>query len=346
MKFTVKQIAEILHGTVEGDDSSVIDHPAKIEEAGSGALAFLANPKYEHHLYDTRATAVIVKSDFTLKRPVNTSLIRVEDPYSAFSVLLEEYYKRIRSPKQGKEDPIFVGEDVKLGENIYLGAFSYVGNRSSVGKGSQIHPQVYIGEHVVIGEETVIYPGCKLYPGTVVGSRCVVHAGAVIGSDGFGYAPQKDGSYKAVPQIGNVIIEDDVEIGANTVIDCATMGSTIIRRGVKLDNLIQIAHNVEIGKNTAIAAQTGISGSSKIGENCIIAGQVGIVGHVTVADRTTIAAQSGIGKSLEEAGKVYMGSPAFEKGSYMRSYALFRNLTDLQKQIEQLREKIVNLPSS
>lgn len=336
----------MLHGIVEGDDSPMVDHLSKIEEAENGALTFLANPKYEHHLYDTRATAAIVKRDFRLKYPVSTSLIRVDDPYTAFSVLLEEYYKLIRYPKQIKEDPVFVGEHVKLGEKIYLGAFSYIGNNSSVGEGSQIYPQVYIGENVTIGSQTVIYPGCKLYSGTVVGSRCVIHAGTVIGSDGFGYAPQNDGSYKAVPQIGNVIIEDDVEIGANTVIDCATMGSTVIRRGVKLDNLIQIAHNVEVGKNTAVAAQSGISGSSKIGENCIIAGQVGIVGHVTIADRTTIAAQSGIGKSLEEPGKVFMGSPAFEKGPYMRSYALFRNLADLQKQIEQLREKILNLPSS
>ena len=336
----------MLHGVVEGDDSSMVDHLSKIEEAENGALTFLANPKYEHHLYDTRATAAIIKSDFRLKHPVSTSLIRVDDPYTAFSVLLEEYYKLIRYPKQIKEDPVFVGENVELGEKIYLGAFSYIGSNSSVGEGSQIYPQVYIGENVTIGSQTVIYPGCKLYSGTVVGSRCVIHAGTVIGSDGFGYAPQNDGSYKAVPQIGNVIIEDDVEIGANTVIDCATMGSTIIRRGVKLDNLIQVAHNVEVGKNTAVAAQSGISGSSKIGENCIIAGQVGIVGHITIADRTTIAAQSGIGKSLEEPGKVFMGSPAFEKGPYMRSYALFRNLTNLQKQIEQLREKILNLPSS
>lgn len=346
MKFTVNQIAQLLGGTVEGKGTAEIHTLSKIEEARSGSISFLSNLKYEQHLYSSGASAVIVGKDFEPKKPFQPSLIRVEDPYSSFTVLLEEYHKFISFQKEGVEEPAFLGEGAVIGEEVYRGAFSYIGKGCKIGKNVKIYPHTYIGENVEIGDNTLILSGAKIYPDTKIGRHCTIHAGAVVGSDGFGFAPQPDGSYKTIPQLGNVVLEDWVSIGANAAIDCATMGSTLIRQGVKIDNLVQVAHNAEIGKNTVIAAQTGIAGSSRIGENCILAGQVGVVGHLQIADKTTIAAQSGVGKSIKESGKILIGSPAFERNAYMKSYALFRNLPDLNNRIKELEEKILNLRSS
>lgn len=288
---------------------------------------------------------MIVGRDLAPKKTFTAALIRVDNPYLAFTSLLEEYQKMLMAAKVGVEQPCFTGQNTSIGENAYRGAFSYVGHGCKIGRNVKIYPHAYIGDNARIGDDTVIYAGAKLYENTVVGNRCVIHAGAVLGSDGFGFAPQPDGSYKAIPQVGNVVLEDDVCIGANTVIDCATMGSTLIRQGTKLDNLIQVAHNVEVGRHTVIAAQTGISGSAKIGDNCAIAGQVGIVGHVQLADRTGIGAQSGVSKSVRKPGLKLQGSPAFDYQENLRSLAVFRNLPRLQKRVEELEEKTLNLPS-
>jgi UDP-3-O-[3-hydroxymyristoyl] glucosamine N-acyltransferase len=345
MKFTVNQIAQLLGGKVEGSGEEEVSTLSKIEEAKKGSISFLSNLKYEPHLYTTEASAVIVGMDFQPKKKVNTALVRVNDPYSSFTVLLEEYHKFISYQKEGIEEPSFLAEDVSSGENLYRGAFSYIGKGCRIGQNVKIYPQVYIGEGVEIGDNSIILAGARIYPHTKIGSNCTIHAGAIIGSDGFGFAPQPDGSYKTIPQLGNVVLEDWVSIGANAAIDCATLGSTIIRRGVKIDNLVQVAHNVEIGKNTVIAAQTGIAGSTKIGESCIVAGQVGVVGHLEIANKTTIAAQAGIGKNIAKEGTVQIGSPAFERTPYMKSYALFRNLPELNNRIKELEEKILNLRS-
>ncbi|MDX5348293.1 MAG: UDP-3-O-(3-hydroxymyristoyl)glucosamine N-acyltransferase [Hymenobacteraceae bacterium] len=339
MKFSVQQIADLLQGQVEGDASRQIGKLAKIEEAQSGDLSFLSNLKYEPFLYTTGASAVIVSNKLKLKNTTNATLIRVEDPYSSFSKLLEEYQKAVLAAKSGVEQPSFIAENSKIGENHYRGAFSYIGHNCQIGSNVKIYPNAYIGDHVTIGDNTVIYAGAKLYSNTVVGKNCTVHAGAVLGSDGFGFAPQPDGTYKDIPQIGNVVLEDHVSIGANTVIDCATMGSTIVHSGTKIDNLVQVAHNVEIGKHTVIAAQSGVSGSTKIGDNCVIAGQVGIVGHITIANRTTIGAQSGVSKSIKQEGSIIQGSPAFDYKQNLRSQTIFRKLPDLQKQLDELKEK-------
>lgn len=346
MKFTINQIAQLLGGAVEGSGEDEIHTLSKIEEAQRGSISFLSNLKYEHHLYSSGASAVIVGKDFQPKKTFQPALIRVEDPYSSFTLLLEEYHKFISFQKEGIEEPCFAGEGVSAGEGLYRGAFSYIGKGCKIGHNVKIYPQVYIGENVTIGDNTIILAGAKIYADTLIGSNCTIHAGAVIGSDGFGFAPQRDGTYKAIPQLGNVVLEDWVSIGANATIDCATMGSTLIRRGVKIDNLVQIAHNAEIGRNTVIAAQTGIAGSTRIGENCILAGQVGVVGHLEIADKTTVAAQAGLGKSIKESGKILIGSPAFERNAYMKAYALFRKLPDLNNRIKELEEKMINLRSS
>ncbi|MCC5928197.1 MAG: UDP-3-O-(3-hydroxymyristoyl)glucosamine N-acyltransferase [Cyclobacteriaceae bacterium] len=345
MKFTLNEIAELLDGELEGNGQEEIFSISKIEEAKKGSISFLANPKYESYLYTTEATAVIVGKDFRPQRKYNSSLLRVADPYSGFTSLLEEYQKILLIGKSGIEQPSYIGEGCKIGENIYRGAFSYIGQNVRIGNNTKIYPQTFIGDNTNIGDNCIIYAGVKIYAGTQVGNNCIIHSGAVIGSDGFGFAPQSDGSYKTIPQLGNVIIEDNVSIGANTTIDCATLDNTIIRKGAKLDNLIQVAHNAEIGENTVIAAQAGISGSSKVGKNCVIAGQVGIVGHLQIADRTTIAAQSGISKSIDKKGTFKMGSPGFEMKDYMKSYAVFRNLPELWERVRQLEEKILNLPA-
>jgi UDP-3-O-[3-hydroxymyristoyl] glucosamine N-acyltransferase len=342
MEFSISQIAAMLGGEVNGDGSEKINMLAKIQDAKKGQIAFLSNPKYEHFIYTTNATAVIVKKDFQPKKEITCALIRVEDPYLSFTALLEEYHKLISFQKTGIEQPSFIGENSITGSNLYRGAFSYIGNNVKVGNNVKIYPHVFIGDNTVIGDNTILHPNVKLYAGTRVGANCVIHAGTVIGSDGFGFAPQEDGTYKTIPQLGNVLIEDNVTIGANTTIDCATLfgDSTIIRKGVKMDNLIQIAHNVEIGSNTVIAAQTGISGSTKIGENCVIAGQVGIAGHLVIANNTSIGAQSGISKSLTEEGQKLFGSPVIDIKSFFRSYAVFKQLPDLNYRLRQLEKRV------
>ena len=341
MEFTLNQIAGMLGGEVRGDGNQKIHMLAKIQDAHEGQIAFLANPKYEQFIYTTHASAVIVQKNFQPKKEIHASLILVEDPYSSFTVLLEEYHKLISFQKSGIEQPSFVGEKSTTGKNIYRGAFSYIGNDVKIGDNVKIYPHVYVGDNVVLGDNVILHPNVKLYAGTKIGNNCVLHSGAVIGSDGFGFAPQQDGSYKTIPQLGNVIIEDNVVVGANTVVDCATMlgDSTTIRKGVKLDNLIQVAHNVDIGKNTVIAAQTGISGSSKVGENCVIAGQVGIAGHLIIANNTSIGAQAGISKSTSE-GEQLIGYPAYDVKAYFRSYAVFKKLPDLNYRLRDLENKI------
>lgn len=342
MEFTINQIAAMLSGEVRGDGQEKINMLAKIQDAKKGQLAFLSNPKYEQYIYTTQATAVIVKKDFVPRKEISSSLILVDDPYSSFTALLEEYHKMVSFQKTGIEQPSYVGEGTTIGQGIYRGAFSYIGNGARIGDNVKIHPHVYIGDNVVIGDNTILHSGVKIYADTRIGNNCVIHAGTVIGSDGFGFAPQEDGTYKTIPQLGNVIIEDNVAIGANTVIDCATMfgDATLVRQGVKLDNLIQIAHNVEIGKNTVIAAQAGISGSTKIGENCIFAGQVGIAGHLVIANNTSIGAQAGVPKSITEEGQRLLGYPVFDIKDYFRSYAVFKKLPDLNNRLRDLEKKV------
>jgi UDP-3-O-[3-hydroxymyristoyl] glucosamine N-acyltransferase len=324
---------------VEGNTAGKVRELAKIEEAGPGTLAFLANNKYEPYLYTTGATAVIVAKDLELKQAVAAALIRVEDPYSSFTTLLEEYQKAVAAMVTGVEEPCFMGANSTIGENHYRGAFSYIGKNCQLGQHVKIYPNAYIGDNVRIGDHTTIYAGAKIYSNMVIGNRCIIHAGAVIGSAGFGFAPQKDGTYRDIPQTGQVVLEDNVNIGANTTIDCATMGATLIREGTKIDNLVQIAHNVEIGRHTVVAAQTGISGSTKIGNHCVIAGQVGIVGHISLADKTTVGAQSGVSKSITESGTIIQGSPAFDYKQNLRALAVFRRLPEIQKQLDDLKAK-------
>jgi len=340
MEFSVEQIAQMLEGTVVGDASVKISKLGKIEEADAKSVSFLANLKYEAFLYQTNAGAVIVNEDFEPKQEYKTTLIKVKDAYTAFTSLLEEYQKILKNSKVGVEQPSFVGNDVSLGENTYRAAFSYIGDFSSIGDNVKIYPHAYIGEHVTIGKNTTIEAGVKIYPGTVIGENCVIAAGAVIGSDGFGFAPQMNGTFKTIPQLGNVIIEDNVNIGANTVVDCATLGSTVIKKGVKLDNLIQVAHNVEVGENTVIAAQSGISGSTNIGSNCMIGGQVGISGHLKIANGTMLGAKAGVSKSVRKEGEALMGSPAFKSSDFLKAYAHFRKLTQHIDRISNLENNI------
>jgi UDP-3-O-[3-hydroxymyristoyl] glucosamine N-acyltransferase len=345
MEFTIAQVAALLGGQVKGDGNEKIKMLAKIQDAKRGQIAFLSNPKYEQYIYTTQASAVIVKKDFQAKKDIQSALILVDDPYTSFTALLEQYHKMITFQKVGIEQPSYAGENATFGEGLYRGAFSYVGKNSKIGENVKIYPHVYIGDDVVVGDNTVLYANVKIYSGSRVGKNCVIHAGTVIGSDGFGFAPQDDGTYKTIPQLGNVVIEDNVAIGANTVIDCATLfgDSTIIREGVKLDNLIQVAHNVEIGKNTVIAAQTGISGSTKIGENCIIGGQVGVAGHIFIANRTGVGAQSGMLKTVRREGQRFMGPLAFDVKEFFRAYALFKRLPDLSSRLKELEEKTSQL---
>jgi UDP-3-O-[3-hydroxymyristoyl] glucosamine N-acyltransferase len=347
MEFTVSQIASMLGGEVNGNGNEKINMLAKIQDAKKGQIAFLSNPKYEQYIYTTNASAVIVKKDFQPKKEITSSLILVENPYISFTVLLEEYHKLISFQKVGTEQPSFLGKNSTAGKSLYQGAFSYIGNDVNIGDNVKIYPHVYIGDNVVIGNNTILHPNVKLYAGTKIGNNCVIHSGTVIGSDGFGFAPQADGTYKTIPQLGNVIIEDNVAIGANTVIDCATLfgDSTIVRQGVKLDNLIQIAHNVEVGKNTVIAAQTGISGSTKVGENCMIAGQVGIAGHLVIANNTSLGAQAGVPKSIKEEGQRLLGYPVFDIKEYFRSYAMFKQLPDINHRLRELEKKIEVVPT-
>ncbi|MCX7769037.1 MAG: UDP-3-O-(3-hydroxymyristoyl)glucosamine N-acyltransferase [Flavobacteriales bacterium] len=334
MKIALTELARKLNGRLEGNQDAIIHTVAKIEEAGPGSISFLANPKYEEHLYTTRATAVLVDKNFTPRQAVVPTLVRVAQPYEAFVEVLRLFAPPIQ--RVGIESPCFVGKCVHLGKKVYVGAFSYIGDHSQIGDGVKIFPQVFIGEHVSIGEDTIIYSGARILDHCVIGRRCIIHPNAVIGSDGFGFAPQKDAHYEKIPQLGNVVLEDDVEVGANTTIDRATMGSTIIRRGVKLDNLIQIAHNVEIGEHTVIAAQTGVAGSTKIGKRCSLGGQVGIIGHLNIADDVKIAAQSGVGKSITTPGQIVQGSPAFCINQYRKCYVLFKKLPEMYQKVQVL----------
>ncbi|NDC77995.1 MAG: UDP-3-O-(3-hydroxymyristoyl)glucosamine N-acyltransferase, partial [Chitinophagia bacterium] len=327
------------------DAGACVTSFAKIEEAAQGQLAFLANPKYEDHLYTTRASVVIVHSGLVPRVPVAASLVRVDDPYGAFAKLLATYQQMTEHRPSGIEQPSHVAPGARIGKDVYIGAFAYVAEGAVVGDGAQIYPQTYVGRNAHIGEGSVLHPGVKVYHDCVIGKHVVVHAGTIIGGDGFGFAPQKDGSYAKVPQLGRVVVEDHVEIGANTCIDRATMGATVIRKGTKLDNLVQIAHNVEVGSDTVIAAQAGISGSTKVGDRVQIGGQAGLAGHITIAEGSRINGQSGVTKSIRKARSAVNGTPAFEHTDYLRTQAVARKLPELEKRILELEALVRQLRS-
>ncbi|MGZ3902457.1 MAG: UDP-3-O-(3-hydroxymyristoyl)glucosamine N-acyltransferase [Bacteroidia bacterium] len=341
MKFSAQQIAALLNGTVEGNPEAAVSNLSKIEEGKPGTLSFLANPTYTPYIYETDASVVIVNKTLKLDKPVKSTctLVRVEDAYGSFAQLLE-MYNQIKSNKKGIEQPSFIAQSAKLGSDCYVGAFAYISENVTLGKNVKIYPHVFIGDNCKIGDNTTIYSGAKIYTETIIGNDCTLHAGCVLGADGFGFAPNSENNYKKVPQIGNVVIEDNVEIGANTTIDRATLGSTIIRKGSKLDNLVQIAHNVEIGENCVLAGGSFVAGSSKLGKNIMMGGQAGVIGHLKVADGVKIAGQSGVGGSIKEEGSVVQGSPAFSVGDYQRSYVLFRSLPKLFKQVNELEKKL------
>jgi len=342
MEFSAKQIAQIIDGIVDGDENILVSNLSKIEEGTIGTLSFLANPAYTNYIYSTNASIVIVNKSFVLENPVKSSctLIRVENAYESFAKLLE-LYNQINTEKEGVEQPSFVSSNATIGENCYVGAFAYIGQNVSIGNHVKIYPHVYIGDNCKIGNNTTLFSGVKIYHDCLIGKNCTIHASTVVGSDGFGFAPNNEGHvFTKVPQIGNVIIEDDVEIGSNSSIDRATLGSTILRKGVKLDNLVQIAHNVEIGENTVIAGLSGIAGSTKVGKNCMIGAQVGVAGHLRIANGVKIAGQSGIGSSIDKEGEILQGSPAFNIGEFKRSYVLFRGLPKLNDKVSDLTKKI------
>lgn len=343
MQFSAVQIAMMVDGQIEGNPDALVASFGKIEEAISGQLTFLANPKYEEYLYSTRASVIIINESQELKTPLTATLIRVADAYTAFATLLDKYQQIQTKQLTGIQQPAYIDATAKIGDAVFIGAFAYIGAKTIIANGVKIFPNVYLGNNVWVGENSVIYPGVKIYHDCVIGKNVVIHGGTIIGSDGFGFAPQADGTFKKVPQIGNVVIEDDVEIGANTTIDRGTIGSTIIRSGAKLDNLLQIAHNVEIGNNSVIAAQAGISGSTKVGNNVMIGGQVGIVGHVVIADGSKINAQSGVSKSIKKPNTAVTGSPAFDYTSALKSQAITRKLPELEKRISELEEMVKEL---
>lgn len=345
MTFSASQIALIINGQTEGDPAVNVTSFGKIEEATAGQLSFLANPKYEDHLYSTKASVIIINENFTLKQPVAATLIRVADAYTAFATLLAKYQEIIQQQLSGIEQPSYIAKTTVYGEQVYIGAFAYISHNVKIGNNTKIFPNVFLGDNVSVGDNTVIHPGVKIYHDCKVGNNVTIHAGTVIGSDGFGFAPQADGSFKKVPQIGNVVIEDQVEIGANATIDRATIGSTLIKKGAKLDNLIQVAHNVEVGNSTVIAAQSGVSGSTRIGNGVMIGGQVGIVGHIQIGDGAKINAQSGVSKSIEP-GKAVTGSPAYDYTSALRSQAISRKLPELEKRVKELEALVKQLLSS
>ncbi|RKR12944.1 UDP-3-O-[3-hydroxymyristoyl] glucosamine N-acyltransferase [Maribacter vaceletii] len=337
MVFTASQIAGILEGEIEGNPEIAVHKLAKIEEGEKGSLTFLANPKYTSHIYSTKASVTIVNKDFIPEQSISTTLIKVEDAYESFSKLLE-YYNEVKNNKKGIESPVFIADTAKYEEDVYIGAFTYIGTNVVLGKNVKIYPNVFIGDNVIIGDNSSVLAGARVCSESVIGKNCTIHSGVIVGADGFGFAPNKDGSYSKIPQTGNVILEDNIDVGAGTTIDRATLGSTILRKGVKLDNQIQIAHNVEIGENTVIAAQTGIAGSTKIGKNCMIGGQVGIVGHITIGDNVRIQAQSGIGRNVKD-NEILQGSPALNYGDYNKSYVHFKNLPKIVNRINQLEKK-------
>ena len=345
MEFKAQSIADFLGGTVEGDINATVTDVAKIEEGRHGTLAFLSNPKYNKYIYETEATIVIVNQDFEPEAEVNPTLIRVPDAYKAFASLLE-LYQQAKSNKTGIENPSYIDASAKMGNDLYVGAFAYIGKNVRIGNHVKIYPHVYIGDNSSIGDDSILFAGVKIYEDTRIGEACIIHAGAVIGSDGFGFAPTEDGSYKKIPQVGNVILEDNVEVGANTTIDCATMGSTIIRKGTKIDNLVQIAHNVEVGENTVMASQTGIAGSTKVGKNCQFGGHVGIAGHLTIGDHVSMGAMSGVHSSIKS-NRTVLGAPAMDIAQAAKVFAIYRNLPALRelvidqgKQIAQIKTKL------
>ena len=342
MEFSAEKIAEFLNGTVEGNPDATVNNISKIEEGKPGTLSFLANPKYTSYIYSTEASIVLVNKDFKSDKKIKTTLVRVDDSYEAFASLLE-LYSQAKGQKFGIEDNSYIDTKATVGEDVYIAAFAYISAGAKIGNNVKIYPNVFIGDRAVIKDNTTIFAGAKIYDETIIGENCIIHAGVVIGGDGFGFAPTSDGNYKKIPQIGNVVIEDNVEIGANTTIDRATMGSTILRKGVKLDNLIQIAHNVEIGENTAIAALTGVSGSAKIGKNCMIGGQVGIAGHTKIADNIKVAAQTGIMSNIKEKGISLAGTPHMNIRDFFKSMLIFKKLPKLENQIQLIQKEINKL---
>ncbi|TVR42432.1 MAG: UDP-3-O-(3-hydroxymyristoyl)glucosamine N-acyltransferase [Bacteroidia bacterium] len=341
MEFSASKIADFLQGSLEGDADVRVSQIAKIEEATKGTLTFLANPAYTSYIYTTNASIVLVREDFLPEKPIGSTLIRVKDPYGALARLLELYKSNIPE-KAGISELAFISPTAEVGENAYIGEFAYIGDKVKMGKNVKVYPHCYIGDNVHIGDDTILYSGVRIYEQSQIGRDCTLHANAVIGADGFGFAPQTDNNYKKVAQIGNVVIEDNVEIGAGTTIDRATLGSTVIKKGVKLDNLIQIGHNVVVGENTVMAAQCGVAGSSKIGKNCMIGGQVGISGHLTIGDNVKMAAQCGVPSNVKD-GQIIMGSPAMEASQYRKSFIYFRNFEKLVKRIDELEKEIQRL---
>lgn len=342
MEFTAGMIARILDGTVEGDPETKLNTVARIEEGQPGALSFLSNPKYEPHLYTTGASAVLVRNDFTAAKEIKATLIRVDDPYQALARLLA-FYEQARPAKKGIHPTAVIDDKASVGNDVFIGACTVISENAVVGDGCTVHPQVFIGENVRIGKNCTLHPGVKVYRDCIIGNDCILHAGAVVGADGFGFAPVTDSNFMKIPQIGNVILEDNVEIGSNTCIDRATMGSTIIRRGVKLDNLIQVGHNVEIGENTVIAAQSGLAGSTRVGKNCMFGGQVGLAGHLSIADGVKIGAQSGIMSTVSQENAILLGYPATESKQFLRSVAYIRKLPELSSRLDTLSKEVESL---
>lgn len=342
MQLTAAQIAVLVNGKVDGNADIAVASFGKIEEAQQGQLAFLANPKYEDFLYTTKASIIIVNNTQEIKQPITATLIKVPDAYSAFATLLDKYQQIQQQQLTGIQQPVYIDATAKIGDNVFIGAFAYIGKNVVVGDGTKIYPSTFIGDNVTIAQHTILHPGVKIYHDCIIGSKVTIHAGSVIGADGFGFAPQADGSFKKVPQIGNVLIEDNVEIGSNTCIDRATIGSTIIKSGAKLDNLLQIAHNVEVGNNTVIAAQTGVSGSTKIGNNVMIGGQAGLAGHLIIGDGAKINAQTGVGKAVKP-GTSVTGTPFDEFSKYMRNQAFVRSLPQMEKRLKELEALVKEL---
>ena len=341
MEFSAKQIAHMLEGRVEGNENAVVCKLCKIEEGEKGGLSFLANPKYNHYLYSTKASIVIINEDFEPEEEIKTTVIRVKDAYSCFAKLLE-IYNQYRLNKNGISSLAFIDKQAEIAEDVYVGEFAVISKGAKIGKGSKIYPHVYIGDDVKIGENVTLFAGVRIYHDTVIGNNCILHSGAVLGADGFGFAPLADGTFKKIAQIGNVVIEDDVEIGANATIDRATMGSTKVMKGTKIDNLCQLGHNVVIGQSTAMAAQTGVAGSTKIGSNCFIGGQVGFSGHIKVGDRCSIGAQAGIISDIKDEARI-IGSPAIDAKAYMKSYVYFRKLEQMKNKMDELEKRLAAL---
>lgn len=341
MEFSAKQIAQMLEGRVEGNENAVVSKLCKIEEGEEGGLSFLANPKYNHYLYSTKASIVIINEDFEPEEEIKTTVIRVKDAYSCFAKLLE-IYNQYRLNKSGISSLAFIDKQAEIAEDVYVGEFAVISKGAKIGKGSKIYPHVYIGDDVKIGENVTLFAGVRIYHDTVIGNNCILHSGAVLGADGFGFAPLADGTFKKIAQIGNVVIEDDVEIGANATIDRATMGSTKVMKGTKIDNLCQLGHNVVIGQSTAMAAQTGVAGSTKIGSNCFIGGQVGFSGHIKVGDRCSIGAQAGIISDIKDEARI-IGSPAIDAKAYMKSYVYFRKLEQMKNKMDELEKRLAAL---